>query len=615
MNAMTNPAPTEDPAQAITTIETIPFADLTLSDLNPRTIVSESGIEALAENIRALGLIQNLAGLRTEAGVEIVAGGRRLRALALLQDDPRFATVPVQLAPDEEIARTWASTENAHREAMHPADEIRDYGAMSGRGASVPQIAMAYGVTEAHVYRRLALSKLPAPVIDALRDGEISLGNAAAFTVGEDEKAILTVLEQVRGTGASDHRIKTSLRPQAVGHDDRRAVFVGLDAYREAGGPVTNDLFADQVLLGDADLLDDLFGKALAAAAETVKAEQGWSWVEPATGTNIGYWEIEQAKMERIYAAPGDLTDEEADRFEELGELAETEALDEDGWTEHRTLEAQAEGSFTDAQKAHAGAMVYVDRDGDLCVQGGIVRAQDKKAARDAGILASSRHGGDDGPKDPISAKLRDDLTRSTRAARQDALLDDPKLALHLLAYALSGKSGRTRVFGLRTEPVETVPSVEDGLTRDKRLAKIEAPSAHPWERPEAQDFAAFRKRGDRKVMDLLHRHLCALLDTDGTDLQAQIDKLTGLEVRKTWTPTAENFFGRVSTAYLLDLWCDLLGLNPDHPKATTFAKLKKREKAEKLADLFASEDTRSAHGLTKDQCARIAAWTPDGMV
>lgn len=81
-------------------VELVPFADLYVSPLNPRTVFSAEGIEALAENIRQLGLIQNLAGLRDEAGkVGIVAGGRRLRALALLQDDPRFAVIPVKLAP------------------------------------------------------------------------------------------------------------------------------------------------------------------------------------------------------------------------------------------------------------------------------------------------------------------------------------------------------------------------------------------------------------------------------------------------------------------------------------------------------------------------------------
>ena len=80
-------------------VELVPFADLYVSPLNPRTVFSPEGIEALAENIRQLGLIQNLAGLRDEAGkVGIVAGGRRLRALELLQNDPRFAAIPVKLA-------------------------------------------------------------------------------------------------------------------------------------------------------------------------------------------------------------------------------------------------------------------------------------------------------------------------------------------------------------------------------------------------------------------------------------------------------------------------------------------------------------------------------------
>ena len=79
------------------TVEQVPFADLYVSELNPRTIFDPAGIEALAANIRALGLIQNLGGLRDESGkVGIVFGGRRYRALALLQDDRRFATVPVR---------------------------------------------------------------------------------------------------------------------------------------------------------------------------------------------------------------------------------------------------------------------------------------------------------------------------------------------------------------------------------------------------------------------------------------------------------------------------------------------------------------------------------------
>ena len=46
----------------------------------------------------------------------------------LLQDDPRFQNVQVQIAADEDTAQLWATSENAQRQDLHPADEIRDYG-------------------------------------------------------------------------------------------------------------------------------------------------------------------------------------------------------------------------------------------------------------------------------------------------------------------------------------------------------------------------------------------------------------------------------------------------------------------------------------------------------
>ena len=48
----------------------VPFKDLFVSEINPRAVVDEDGIAALAENIKALGLIQNLAGIRTVLGIK-----------------------------------------------------------------------------------------------------------------------------------------------------------------------------------------------------------------------------------------------------------------------------------------------------------------------------------------------------------------------------------------------------------------------------------------------------------------------------------------------------------------------------------------------------------------
>lgn len=128
---------------AITTapIQYFPLSALYLSDINPRQDVDADRIDQLADSIVAVGLLQNLAGLADEAGhVGIVAGGRRLRALIrafekhadLLDRRPELAEIPVRLAPDEATARAWASVENAAREDLHPADEIRAYGRMAG---------------------------------------------------------------------------------------------------------------------------------------------------------------------------------------------------------------------------------------------------------------------------------------------------------------------------------------------------------------------------------------------------------------------------------------------------------------------------------------------------
>ena len=69
-----------------------------------------------------------------------------------------------------------------------------------------------------------------------------------------------------------------------------------------------------------------------------------------------------------------------------------------------------------------------------------------------------------------------------------------------------------------------------------------------------------------------------------------------------------------VGGPYLNELWRDLLDLKEEHPTATSFAKLKKGEKAEMLEALFSDPTIRAARGVTEEQEARIAAWLPAGM-
>lgn len=604
-----------------------PLAKLILSPMNPRQEVAQAEVEELAESIWTAGLIQSIAGLAdTEGNAEIVAGGRRLRALKhLAEKHPDLATIRpelanplVMLAPDATTARAWASLENVARRDLQPAEEIRAYGKMAEAGSVPSIIARAFAVTEKHVYRRLALADLPAPILDALAAGEISLSMAAAFTISNDAAHSLEVLDQCRGKSWSDYQLKNALRPESIKGSDRRALFVGMDAYKEAGGTIAGDLFAEETYLENAALLDSLFSEKLESALPHVTA-QGWKWAEVrADVTSFGWYPQQEAKIEQLHRVRGELTEEQAERYDELAELANGDVLDEEGLTELATLRSVMDGGFTDEQKAVSGVVLYVNTDGEIRAAEGLVRPEDKAEARAAGIIRGGRNdddGADDKPKSPISNALADDLARAVTGARQHAALRDPDMLLALLAFQLTGKMGYRHAFGIRTETVSNNPTTgAEGYELDARLTASADRPADPWDSDLAKAFRAFRKKGSEHVMAELTRHLAALLTGGDDKLKGLIDKEVKASPREVWTPTAANLWNRVPGTYRQQVWRNLLDLKEDHPTATTFAKMKKAEQADRLEKLFTDPAFREAQGVTAKQAERIGQWLPEGM-
>ena len=503
----------------IATEARFPLAKLSLSPMNPRQNVPEADVIELAESLYDAGMIQSIAGLAGQKDTaEIVAGGRRLRALKYLdakhpelaKTHPELANPMVMLAPDAETAEAWANMENVARRDLHPAEEIRAYGKMEAKGATAAAIARAFAVNEKHVYRRLALAHLADPVLDALQANEISLSVAKAFTLSNDEKVTLEVLEQVKGENCSDHQIKKALKPDAVGNSDRRVIYVTEAGYDEAGGRKTADLFTEETLFDDVPLLETLFEAKLTEAAETLRSE-GWKWVDVIQERYLCSYSMGLEKYGRIYAESGDLSEEECERYDALAELANSDVLDEAGEAELAALQAIINGTYSDDQRTHAGLFLYVDYNGIQSVSGGLVKPEDKKAAIEAGILRKSMHSSaNDGPKSPISQKLRDDLNRVSRGARQHAALRDPDLMIDLLAYQLSHHLLWNDPFGITTTEVPNWPTSEaDGYALDVRLT-----DNPPRNMMDAKDlgasFRAFRKKGPEHVRGELVRFLAA---------------------------------------------------------------------------------------------------------
>ena len=93
---------------------------------------------------------------------------------------------------------------------------------------------------------------------------------------------------------------------------DRRALFIGIEAYETAGGVVMRDLFQhdDGGWLQDPALLDRLVTEKLQAEAEALR-DEGWKWISVATDFPYGH----SAGLRRLAVAdrgfrcaPGDRT-------------------------------------------------------------------------------------------------------------------------------------------------------------------------------------------------------------------------------------------------------------------------------------------------------------------
>jgi ParB family transcriptional regulator, chromosome partitioning protein len=611
--------PDTGPPQAEPLVAMVPLSQLYLHELNTRSEPPPADIEALAESIRAIGLLQNLSGYADgewgddQTGrIGIVAGGRRLRALRLIAGDSD-PMVPVRVTMDEATARLWASAENAARMALHPADEIAAYGKMAAARADINAIARAFAVTESHVRRRLKLASLPTPALDALRAGRISLDQAAALTVARSEtdaeRALNEVLTSQWPVGAD--RIRAMLQQATVPMTDRRAVFVGIAAYQAAGGELQADLFTERSVLLDADLLDRLFAEKLEAAAEAERA-RGWKWVETLPTVTTPY-EVPSAGMQAVHRTEVELPEADQDELDELQRLGEVEEFTETQAARFDELTARAAGDYTDEDVATSGVFLLVTHKGELHTAGPLRRREDAPG----GAQATGEDGSVEIQKveaKALPAALLEDLYRIKRAALEAELIDCPGLMLDLLAYSLSGDFWPHQAPVMMTAaPLNITPEKADGFDAPPRLTAF---TARDFGRntPTVAGFKAFRISWDSPGVAITETQRALALAIarsirPHSPLEAYLASRVEPKVRAIWTPTKDGFLARLPVPALDAIWAELVP--PDLAPARGWSALKKADKARELHDLFNSADYREALGLSRATNDAIDAWLP----
>ncbi|MBR0863493.1 ParB N-terminal domain-containing protein [Bradyrhizobium diazoefficiens] len=505
----------------------IPFNKLMLSQSNVRRVKAGVSIEQLAESIAQRTLLQSLSVRAVvdadghETGMfEVPAGGRRYRALELLVKQKRMSktqAVPC-VVREGGIAEDDSVAENDERVGLHPLDQFRAFQTLRDLGMSEEDIAARHFVNPAIVKQRLQLASVSPNLHEVYAEDGMTLEQLMAFSVTADHARQEQVWENVSRSGYDEpYQIRRMLTENTVRGSDRRAQFVGLDAYQHAGGGVLRDLFEhdDGGWLQDIVLLDRLVAEKLTAEAEAIAAE-GWKWISvavdfpyghatglrelegkpvdlsPEEQVTIAALNAEQAKLESDYQDADELPDEVDQR---LGEI-EAALMALDG----RSL------LYDPAEIIRAGVFVSIDSEGRLSVDRGYVRPEDDLPATDPDVGQSTdtsstegREAGASGPRTvvsvagspaesdeddgdvtrPLPDRLITELTAHRTLALRDALAENPAIAfqavLHnfvLTAFYRFSSSGSSLEIGLRTP---TFPAQAPGLRESASAKAVEA--------------------------------------------------------------------------------------------------------------------------------------------
>ena len=620
----------------------VPLNKLKKSPSNARKVPhSEATIEALAGSIQHKGMIQNLViepevredGTPTGSYLVTAGEGRRLAQLLRAKRKQIKKTQPIRCYLDTENDPAEISLdENVTREAMHPADQFERFRELAeSKGYGAEEIGARFGVSSTVVKQRLRLGAVSPRLLQVYRENGLTLDQLMAFAITEDHTRQEQVFENLHHN-REPWIIRRDMTASNVPADDRRAVFVGTDAYIEAGGTVIRDLFSDDRggFFEDAGLLDMLAVEKLREVAGEVQVE-GWKWAE----AHIDYPHAHG--MRRVYPQPVALSHEDEARLEVLSteydalaegyssydEMPEDVAAKLDVVSDEIDAISAKRSAFDKQIVAHGGVFVVLNHDGTARIERGFIRVEDEalafppaeseaKEAVDGiegeGEVESEQDEGDDvtepvededeEPGKPISDSLTRDLSAHRTLALRVALADRPDMALIALTHTLTAQLfySYAEAGCLEVRPTATpLGSHADGI-EDTPLAARASEAHQAWAERMPRDVADLwgfivGLNDERRVALLAHcasRTVNALRlpwDRKPRTLQTA-DRLAGalaLDIAKDWTPTVDSYLGRVTKAHIVEAVTE--GVSED--AARRIAEMKKPDMAQAAEQLL----------------------------
>lgn len=188
-----------------TELRDVPIESIEPDPNQPRKVFASERLEEMRQSILAHGIIEPLI-VCPYGGSHywLVAGERRWRGAKLAG----LKTVPVLVRHDLADANKASAVqliENVQRENLTALEEAEAYKQRVAAGTRPEELAKELGVSRATVFGRLALTRLPPLVRDALLAGRITptVGGLIAMvpTVKEQEKLLKEVQHHVENDG------------------------------------------------------------------------------------------------------------------------------------------------------------------------------------------------------------------------------------------------------------------------------------------------------------------------------------------------------------------------------------------------------------------------------
>lgn len=545
----------------------IKLKDLFLSDHNVRTVpATKEQDKLLRASIKAQGITQNLIVVSEGKRYGVIAGGRRLTQLQILLKEKVIA--PDYLVPclieDKHNISAVSLAENI-KASMHPADEFMAFQSMIDGGKQVREIANEFGITQCLVKKRLKLASVAPEIIQHYRGGKLDLESVMAFTVCDDHDKQVTCYKELSHSFISAWKIKRYLLENKTSTDDAVVKFVGLKAFKKAGGSVTTDLFESESYINEYDLLESLALQKLQHEADTI---QGWCWVdvtltrqanEYAGCLQAEYTNVPDALSQSIedkQTALNALFDKDYDEWSE-----EDEALESDLTAALEALENKRETyrAFTEEQRAVSGVVLSVNRDGGMSAEYGLVRKEDKKLA----FPAKGNNAGETNENSIESNALKSDLHNFKQQALQSELMKDDKLTYDLMVYSLVAQYFSP--YGYAATPIDIAVSSErisstngiDETTAHHAMEDFKASLDLAWlsHETKAEQFKAFRAlnaASKKRLLSFVTAQCYKLACSDDVN-NIVMTELT-FEMAQHWTPNKDNYFSRVKKEALLTI-------------------------------------------------------------